>query len=452
MPRLERLVRSASFRLAALQTALFLVAFAAAGFTAFSEIQQAEHRAAHAEIEEFEDDISELLSQRGVAVLAAKAARRKDSSRDFHLEDGAGRVLAGHLPAPPFPRPIPKKFWSTYNIGPSPGRPGGPILAYTKDEPGGMRLTVGEYLSVRQRQDDGLLMAIIGLAGLAAGVGLLAGALVSHRVLRRVDQMARAVSVYANGERTARVPLDRTWGSDHRDLADTINSMMDRENRLIEGLRQVTSAIAHDLRRPLAHHNQEIATALERGSTAAEYEAALVAASMRVDEVLQTFQALLHIAELEAGAPGLALRPVELNEVAAKVVDAYRPSAEANGRRLIFSAVGTSTVLAEPRILGQMIANLVENALTHTPEGAEVQVTVDDVGPSVTVADNGPGVPHEALSKIFDRFFRLDVSRSTPGSGLGLSLAAATMQAFGGVLTAQNAAPGLRIVANFKID
>jgi signal transduction histidine kinase len=444
------MLRSASFKLAALQTALFLIAFTAAGVAAFSVIRHAEYRAAHAEIEEYEDDISDLLSGQGVAGLAAKASRRQDAGRDFRLEDGAGHVLIGRLPAPPIPVPTPKKFWSAYHAAPSPERPGGQILAYTKPEPGGLRLTVGEYLSVRERQDNGLLIAVIGLAALAAGLGLSAGAIVSHRVLSRVDQMARAIDVYANGERNARVPVGDDWGSDHRHLADTINSMMDRENRLIEGLRQVTSAIAHDLRRPLAHHNQEIATALERSSKAAEYRAALLAASARVDEVLQTFQALLHIAELEAGAPGLVFEPVDVSLVAAKIVEAYRPSAEANGRHLTFTTAGPATVPAEPRILGQLIANLVENALTHTPKGTEVHVSVDGSGPAVVVADNGPGVPGPALSKIFERFYRLDASRSTPGNGLGLSLAAAAMQAFGGVLLAEDAAPGLKIIARFN--
>jgi signal transduction histidine kinase len=453
LQRLRRLLTSASFRLAVLQTALFLIAFTAAGVTAFVVIRRAEYRAAHAEIEEYEDDVTDLLTQRGVAALVAKAvSRHHDNGRDFRLQDAGGHLLAGGLPAPPMPARMsgatPRKFWSTY-MATDP--PGGRVLAFTRPEAGGMRVTVGEYLAVRERQDDPLLFGLVGLAGLAAGVGLAGGAIVGGTVLRRLDQMARTVDDYANGERTVRIALGKGARSDHAHLASAINSMMDRENRLIEGLRQVSSAIAHDLRRPLAHHNQEIATALAASGSADHYKAALVAASDRVDEVLQTFQALLHIAELEAGAPGLRLEVVELDRVAAKIVEAYGPSAEGGGRRLALSITGERAhVIGEPRVLGRVIANLIENALTYTPEGSIVRVVVDGGTGRLTVADDGPGVPEAALSRIFDRFFRLDASRSTAGSGLGLSLAAAATRAFGGRMWAEDAGPGLRIVAAFK--
>ena len=324
------------------------------------------------------------------------------------------------------------------------------MLAYSKLEPGALRLTVGEFLSVREGQDNGLLFAIVALAGGAAAVGLAGGVLISWRVLRRIDDMAEAVVAYADGNRSARIRLRKRFDQDHANLVQAINSMMDRENRLIEGLRQVSSAIAHDLRRPLSHHNQEITEALQRSRSAPQYRAALLAASARVEEVLQTFQALLHIAELEAGAPGLQLSAVELNKVVGKIVDAYLPAAEAGARRLAYRTIGPpSQVLAEPRVLGRAIANLVENALAHTPVGTVVTVTVE--GARIDVVDDGPGVPAFALTQIFDRFFRLDASRSTPGNGLGLSLAQAAMQAFGGTIRAENTHPGLRVSAIFPV-
>jgi signal transduction histidine kinase len=105
--------------------------------------------------------------------------------------------------------------------------------------------------------------------------------------------------------------------------------------------------------------------------------------------------------------------------------------------------------MGEQRVVGRMIANIVDNALIHTPGGTNVVVRVDAKGPRVIISDDGMGVPEAARSRLFERFFRLDASRSTPGSGLGLALAAATAQAFGGRLSAEDAAPGLRIVADF---
>ncbi len=455
MPQPNRLIRSPSVRLAALQTLLFLLVFVIAGSAALVMIRRAEYRAAHAELEEVEDDITDLLVQQGVPAVVARANRRHETDRDYRLQDAAGRLVAGGLPAPPVPPATPagapQKFWSTYSVQPAAGHVGGPVLAYTRQESDGLRLTVGEYLAVKARQDDSLLFAIIGFAGLVAGLGLVGGVLVGRRVQRRVDQIAAAVDAYANGERAVRIPIAAEARSDHDQLAGAINSMMERENRLVEGVRQVTSAVAHDLRRPLARHNQEIGQALAGPRTLAAYRTALLAASDRVEEVLRTFQALLHIAELEAGAPGLDLEPVDVGPVAARIVDAYTPAAEAGGRMLDLRVSGAVlAILAEPRVLGQTVSNLVENALTHTPPGTTIRVTVDGDRRRLTVEDDGPGVPVEARRRIFDRFFRLDASRSTPGSGLGLSLAAAAVQAFGGTLRAEDAGPGLRMVADFE--
>jgi signal transduction histidine kinase len=413
-------------------------------------IRRAEFSAAHAEMEEYEDDVTELLTEHGVAGLIARAARRHEVVRDFRVQDPAGRLLAGDLPPPPGLAPGPQRFWAVYPVARGGESPGGRVLAFVRPEPGGLKLVVGEYLRVREQKDDSLLIGSVGLAGVVAVLGLAGGVLVGQRTQRRVDQIAQTVARYADGARSERIPLGPAAGSDHDRLARAINDMMDRENRLIEGLRQVSSAIAHDLRRPLAHHNQEIAAALAGPRSVVAYREALSAASARVSEVLQTFQSLLHIAELEAGAPGLKLEPVEVNPIVARVVEAYLPAAEEGGRRLMHEARGGPLVIpADPHVLGRTIANLVENALAHTPAGTRVLVLVDGARRSIVVEDDGPGVPEPAREKIFQRFFRLDVSRSTPGNGLGLALALAAIQAFGGVLRAEDAGPGLRIVADF---
>ncbi len=131
-------------------------------------------------------------------------------------------------------------------------------------------------------------------------------------------------------------------------------------------------------------------------------------------------------------------------------MEAYAPAAEAGGRTLGLQVLGAGLAIqAEPRVFGQTVANLVENALTHTPPGTTLRVTVDGERRRLVVEDDGHGVPEAARRRIFDRFFRLDASRSAPGNGLGLPLAAAAVQAFGGALRAEDAGPGLRLVAEF---
>ena len=452
-PLLRRLFRTTGFRLAALQTVLFILTFIAAGAVGVVIIRRAEYRAAHAEIEETEDDFTDRLAHYGLPnALSHFTRQHRDEVRDFRVEDSSGRLLGGGLPPAP-PGPGKPKYWITYSAPATkaPVRASGPALAFVHPEPGGLRLTVGEYLSVRERQDDDLLLALVLVAGGVAGVGMALGGSISHQVQRRIDRMAGAVDRFGAGERTSRIPAGPGPRSDLDDLALSLNRMMDRENQLVDGLKQATWAIAHDLRRPLAHHNQAIAAALSGPRTLDVYAEALAAAAHRVDEVLSTFKALLDIAELEAGAPGLQLQSVDLDAVAARVVEAYQPLAEAGGRTLSFRPAGRpAAIKAETRVLGRLIANLIENALAHTPCGVAVHVSVDANGPTLVVADNGTGVPDHERERIFERFVRLDPSRSKDGAGLGLALSAAAARAFGGRLYAEDAHPGLRVVAAFE--
>jgi signal transduction histidine kinase len=447
------LFRTTGLRLAALQTVLFILTFVVAGAAGFAIVRRAEYRAAHAEIEEQEDDFTDRVAHLGLARAIEHFNREhRDEAHDFRVEDANGRLLGGGMPPPPAV-PGKVKYWTVYAAPGtrSPHRAAGPVLAYVHPEPGGLRLTVGEYLAPRERQDDDLILAIVMAAGGVAGTGMAAGVWISHRVQRQIDRMANAVDRFGAGDRDARIHASQVPTSDLDDLTEALNRMMARETQLVDGLKQATWAIAHDLRRPLTHHNQAIADALGGPRDAESYAAALAAAAARVDEVLETFKALLHIAELEAGAPGLKLEPVDLDATAARVVEAYTPAAEAGGRTLRYDPSShPAPILAEARVLGRMIANLIDNALAHTPAGACVWVSVDASGPTLVVTDNGRGVPEGQLERIFDRFVRLDSSRSTEGAGLGLALAAAAARAFRGRIHAEDARPGLRVIAEFE--
>ena len=446
--RLRRLARAASFRQAAVQTGAFLVAFFLAGAVAVAVIRRIEVRAARAEIAQLEDDMTDLLKARGAGALAARLnAPKRDPSRVFRLEDATGRWLAGRLP-PLWRRNGPDRAWMEASLGNWPGAHH--VLAYSRDEAAGLRLTVGEDLSIEDRKDDAILAVMVSLAAALAGLGLAVGVINGRRVLKRIDAISQVVEAYAAGDRGARNTVTFRSRDELDELAQALNRMMVREDGLVEGLRQVSSSLAHDLRRPLARHNQAIAETLASAASEADCREALSAASERVDEVLQTFQALLHIAELEAGAPGLSLAPVDLCEISRKVVEAYTPLAEAEGRRLTLHApAAPAIIMAEPRVLGRMVANLIENGVAHTPTGTHVEVHVAAEGPRLEVSDDGPGVPEAALARLMERFYRVDASRSTPGSGLGLALAAAVCRAFGGDLSVHAGAPGLRVIADF---
>ena len=450
----SRLLRATSFRLAVLQTLLFLAAFALAGLIALLVVRRDEAQAVDAELTQQMADLQTVYAQAGVTALTAtiEARQRDPSIWEFRAEDRAGRRLAGDLPALGFSGRSTRRLVE----GDTPGEPPELVRSLTRTFGDGLRMTVGEDLGQRERADNGLLAAVAIIATVAAALSLLAGALVGQRALRRVETMAAAIERYGAGELAVRVEAPTRAPSDLDQLAAALNRMMDRTTGLMEGMRQISADIAHDLRRPLARHNRQIACALEGPASVYAYRQALEAAAAEVDDVLRTFQSLLHIAELAAGAPGLDLEPVDLAEVAQRIVEAYGPSAEQGGRTLRFrlaAANGSPAVVpirGEVRLMGQMVANLVENALVHTPPGTHVLVEVDAARAQLSVADDGPGVPAAMRSRIFERFVRLDASRSTPGTGLGLALSAAIVTAFGGRLHAEDARPGLRVVASFQ--
>ena len=447
--RLSRLWRATSFRLALWQTLLFVVAFAAAGVLADIVVRRDELQAVDAEITAEVADLKAVFGAGGLAALRnTVAARQRDPSIwEFRIEDAAGRRLAGDLPAAGPPG------WSTQRLieGDLPDGRSEAVRAL-RSGIGGFGLTVGEDLGTRERTDEALLLAVLAVAAGAVALSLCVGAALAWRALARVDEMATIMTRYGSGDLDVRAPTDARTPSDLDELAAALNHMLDRTTRLMTGLRQVSADIAHDLRRPLARHNERIARTLQAPASVELYREALVSASGEVDDVLRTFQALLHIAELEAGAPGLATEPVDLGEVAGRVVAAYLPMAEEGRRTLSLAArpQPTARLLATSDLLAQMIANLVENALTHTPVGSHVTVAIEADGLRLCVTDDGAGVPADALQRIFERFTRLDASRSTPGTGLGLALSSAIAQAFDGRLYAESAEPGLRVVADFS--
>ncbi|WP_174300485.1 HAMP domain-containing sensor histidine kinase [Caulobacter sp. S45] len=447
--RLSRLWRATSFRLALWQTFLFVVAFAAAGVLADIVVRRDELQAVDAEITAEVADLKAVYGAGGLAALRnTVAARQRDPSIwEFRIEDAAGRRLAGDLPA------AGPQGWSTRRLieGDLPDDQSEVVRAL-RGEVGGFGLTVGEDLGTRERTDEALLVAVLAVAAGAVALSLSVGGVLAWRALARVDEMATTMQRYGAGDVEVRARTGARAPSDLDELAAALNHMLERTTRLMTGLRQVSADIAHDLRRPLARHNERIARTLQAPASLDLYREALVSASGEVDDVLRTFQALLHIAELEAGAPGLATEPVDLGEVAGRVVAAYLPMAEEGQRTLSLAAKPqlTTRLLATPDLLAQMIANLVENALTHTPVGSHVTVAVEAEGLKLSVTDDGAGVPAEALQRIFERFTRLDASRSTPGTGLGLALSSAIAQAFDGRIYAESANPGLRVVADFS--
>jgi len=249
------------------------------------------------------------------------------------------------------------------------------------------------------------------------------GALMSAGLLRRVEAVSRTSREIVEGNLDRRMPVAGTDDEfDH--LAASLNTMLDRIQGLMAGLRQVSDDIAHDLRTPLTRLRQRLELARRREASVEGLESALDGAIQQVDGILDTFGALLRIAQIEGGSRRGTFKETDLSELVLALVETYQPVAEEKEQRLESAVAEDLRVRGDRELLVQMLANLIENAIRHSPERATIRVAARCANgrPEIVVADDGPGIPAIFRDRVFQRFFRLEDSRTTPRPGLVVTL------------------------------
>lgn len=445
-------MRTASFRLAALYVAVFAVSALVLGGAVFLAARSALEQQVKARIETEAAFLREEFRTGGLDHLLAvvRSRGRGASALDYLLQDRNGIHLAGEMPITAGLRPG-WTFIAVPEASEDDGRPER-VQALVSDLGGGLLLAVGDDLSRISEVEEAVATAFLWTVGLAAVLGIGGGALLSRAFLARVDAIARTAEAIIQGDLARRVPV-RGTGDDLDRLASTLNRMLDRIGALMDSLRQVSSDVAHDLRTPLSRLYQGLEDARTHARSVAEYEAAVEGAVREAEGLLDTFGALLRIAQVEGASPRAAFREVDLSAVAESVADAYRPDAEEAGHQLIAEISPGVVVRGDQELLTQAVANLVENALRHTPAGTRIGVRLSrapDAGHCLSVEDDGPGVGAEDLPRLVNRFYRGERSRTTPGNGLGLSLVAAVAELHGAILHLENVAPGLRASLRFQ--
>jgi signal transduction histidine kinase len=367
------------------------------------------------------------------------------SALDYLVQDPAGTHLAGEMLATLELAP----GWTTIDVPQAREDGGRPerVRALVSDLGGGVLLAVGGDLRQVDDLEEAIATAFLWTIGLAAVLGIGGGAVLSRTFLHRVDAIARTAEGIIGGDLTRRVPTSGN-GDDLDRLAATLNRMLNRIGILMDSLRQMSSDVAHDLRTPLTRLYQRLEDARTHARTVPEYEAAVEAAIGEAQRLLDIFAALLRIAQVEGGSPRAAFTDVDLAAVAEAVADAYRPDAEEAGHELATAICPGVKVRGDKELLTQALANLVENALRHTPPGTRIHVRLDGGGAGgalLMVQDDGPGVADTDLQRLTDRFYRGERSRTTPGNGLGLSLVSAVAELHGAALDLSVASPGLRV-------
>lgn len=304
-----------------------------------------------------------------------------------------------------------------------------------------------EVDEIRQAIFDATLSAF----GAVTVLGILGGLALSFALLKRVEAIRRTAEAIIAGDLSRRIPLHNS-GDDLDRLSETLNRMLDRIRELMESLREVSAHIAHDLKTPLAHLRQRLEGARNQAEGAREL--ALHEAISQTDEILVTFDALLRIAQIEAGTRRAGFASLDLSELFSTVADAFAPSAEELGRWIIKRIEPGLHTIGDRELLTQMLANLVENAIRYTPAQTAIKVELFHQKGCIfgSVSDDGPGVPAEERERIFRRFHRLPESRGIPGSGLGLSLVKAVADIHAVTLAAEDAEPGLRVTMRFPTE
>lgn len=322
------------------------------------------------------------------------------------------------------------------------------------------RPVAGGYLLVAQIGEDvedmqrAMLLALILSLGSTLILTLAGGIWLGRRAQQRIVAIDSALDAFARGKLDQRIPLSR--GNDDLDrISGRINRTFDHIGALISSMRQISTDIAHDLKTPIGHLKHRLDTVRQTAKSTKDFRTALDDAAGDIDSIVETFEALLSIAQIEAGARKARFKQVDLVDVLTNVSDAYQHVAEDSGFSFAASLdpEKQSIIQGDYQLLTQLFANLLENAFRHCPPGTHVQMVLKSSteGPMVKISDTGPGIPEDQHEKVFRRLYRLDKSRTTPGSGLGLSLVAAIVDLHDAKITLGDNAPGLSVTIEFPV-
>lgn len=456
------LLKTSTFRLAVLYLGLFaasaimLLAYVywnTAGFL----VRQTDE-AVQAEI----TGLAEQYSQGGLPLLVHTVIQRsRDPGQSLYLVlDPANRVLAGNLDVRPTTTPG-ADGWMDF-IYSRKGLEGVELKAARARAfflPEGFYLLVGRDVQERREIESLITNALIWAIAMTLMLGLVGGLFMSRNMLARVDEINKSSQDIMGGDLSRRLPIAGT-GDELDQLGRNLNAMLDQIEALMIGMRQVTDNVAHDLRSPLNRMRNRLEVTLLQNMSPDEYRHVLERTILEADHLLTTFNALLMIARAEAGSLRESMTNVDASAIARDAAELYEPVAEESGFAIRVETKDGLLVRGNRELLSQVLTNLIDNAIKHGKRADNAEaVDAEDEMPTIDVAvelnaqgrvemsvsDHGPGIPEHQYGRVLERFVRLESSRNTPGSGLGLSLASAVARLHGGRIDFSNNEPGLKV-------
>src|SRR5215471_7189745 len=385
------------------------------------------------------DGLAHLITQR--------VAGRELESGVYVLADPARGVLAGNLRSWPSGLRGPQR-WADVEVPEAGGRIR--LRAIYETLPDGSQLLVGRSLDELDRFVGIIKTALVYGGILTLVLATVAGVFVTRRTVGRIEAMNAAAREIMQCRLGNRIPLRGTQ-DEWDQLGENLNAMLDRIEELVREVGQVSDNVAHDLRTPLTRLRGRLEQASREAFDGERCQALIAETTRDLDAVLNMFSSLLRISRIETLDPRRAFRIMDLDQVAGEVAELFDAAAEEQGAHVKFESAGRVLVRGDRDLLFDAISNLVDNAIRHGGAG-DVQVTVrnDDQQPTISVADRGPGIPLDERTHVLKRFYRIERSRSTPGSGLGLSLVAVVARLHDAHLEMEDHAPGLKIQLRFR--
>ncbi len=450
-----RLLDTTAFRLTLVYLGLFgLSALALLGYLYFATagfMTQQTEETIQAEIGGLAEQYRTQGLPRLRQVIEQRSAAQPHRASIYLLTDQASRWVAGNIDRWPEVTPG-EDGWLTFPVTVKPdglNTESRRAVAQSFRLRGGYRLLVGREVEERLLLQTRIKHALSWGLGLTLLLGLAGGLLMSRGMLRRVDGINRTTERIMAGDLSQRIALKGARGDEFDQLATNLNAMLEQIERLLNGMRQVTDNIAHDLRTPLNRMRSRIEVALLGDPDSEALQPVLEQTLSDAEAMIATFNALLDIARAEAGSERAAFAEVDLAELVSDVVELYQPIAEDKGQVIETRVSAGQNIQANRHLLSQTLANLLDNAIKYTPEGGAIAVGLSE-GPAITIADRGPGIPADDRERVLERFVRLDKTRTTPGSGLGLSLVSAVARLHGAELMLEDNAPGLKVTLKFQ--
>lgn len=444
------LYKSSAFRLGLAISALFLICFSIAWFFSYRLLEEGLLERVDSSLQRRYERIMTTYYESGFEG-ALQAVENNDGAlmtdaRGFEIKDSSGDSVVGNVDTD-----VMEYGWGTLKDGEIGLNDAGSVR-YISAPMGGYTVTLAQSLDLLDAlQQEGRLRFIKAFL-LSTVLALLGSAYAAWRTHTRIDRITSALRSVAAGQLEKRLPFSKN-GDDIDEFSERINHALDRLQQNVDGLRQMSSDMAHELKTPLNRLHIQLEGAIEKLHRQDIEVDELGKAMDEAETINATFQAILRIAQIEAGARKAGFEPTNLMEVLDTVCEVYEPVVEEAGNTLetLFDVTDVQYVLGDRELLMQVVVNLIENAIRHCPEGTHITVNGGEYHgePWFTVADNGPGVPEALREKLFQRLFRLQASRTTPGTGLGMTLVKAVADLHGAKVTLSDNNPGLVITVKF---